>query len=136
MEHPAGEADDSFLRVGFDRRLRLEFHDTRSTSAAALLSAPPYSPACPSYPPPARLPWPPRSGISPAGIWQCIVRAAGCCTRCRWMNPIQRVGGAKLLGDVVPRLRCQGCGTAPTWVKLVDGIERTARRVRSVMLVE
>jgi hypothetical protein len=64
------------------------------------------------------------------------------CSRCRdgrdlQVNAlIQRIGGGKLLGDVVGRLRCQDCGTAPTWIKLADGIEGTARKVRSVMLVE
>lgn len=48
---------------------------------------------------------------------------------------VQRVGAEKLMVDVVHRLRCQDCGTAPTWAKLADGIEGTARAVRSVMLV-
>ena len=38
MEHPAGESDDGALRVQLDRRLRLEFHGTRITSDAGLLS--------------------------------------------------------------------------------------------------
>lgn len=38
MGHPGGESDDSSLRVDFDRRLRLEFHGSRSTSGAGLLA--------------------------------------------------------------------------------------------------
>jgi len=36
MEHPAGESDDSSLRVSFDHRLRLEFHGSRITSGGSL----------------------------------------------------------------------------------------------------
>jgi hypothetical protein len=70
--------------------------------------------------------------------WMLLVH----CPRCRMLRQldvndlIPRVGAAKLLGDVVGRLRCQTCGMASGWVKLADGIEGTARKVRSVMLVE
>jgi hypothetical protein len=38
MEHPTGKSDNGALRVYFDRRLRLEFHDSRINSDAGLLA--------------------------------------------------------------------------------------------------
>jgi hypothetical protein len=65
--------------------------------------------------------------------WHLLVN----CPRCRELRPldvntlIPRVGAEKLLGDVVRRLRCQTCGTAPSWVKLAHSTEGAARPQKS-----
>lgn len=64
------------------------------------------------------------------------------CPECRVIKQIKigdliaREGAEKKLGDVVSRLRCQTCGTAPTSVELTDGYPGMARPVRRVILVK
>lgn len=63
------------------------------------------------------------------------------CPRCRDLRLLDismvmaRVGAGTLVRDVLPRLRCQTCGTPPDWVKLADGVEGTGKPVRKVQLV-
>ena len=38
MAHPAGESRNPHLRVDFDRRVKLEFHGSKVTSAAGFLA--------------------------------------------------------------------------------------------------
>jgi len=63
------------------------------------------------------------------------------CPECRVIKQIRindliaREGAEKKLGEVVSRLRCQTCGTAPTSVELADGFPGMAKPVRKVMLV-
>jgi hypothetical protein len=42
---------------------------------------------------------------------------------------IEQVGEAALIGDVLPRLRCQRCGEVPRAVKLSEGGGPASREV-------
>jgi len=63
------------------------------------------------------------------------------CPQCRVIKQVRmadliaREGAEENLGDVVFRLRCQTCGTAPTSVELADGYPGMAKPVRKAMLV-
>ena len=39
MAHPMGESKEGVLRLDFDRRLRLEFHGSKATSASPFSDA-------------------------------------------------------------------------------------------------
>ena len=48
---------------------------------------------------------------------------------------IARHGSAQLLGNVVPWLRCRGCGTAPDLVRLFSGMPGPTGPITEVDLV-
>ena len=53
----------------------------------------------------------------------CWLQLSGCCHHSTsYPLPLmaQRLGGQHLLGDVLPRLRCSGCGNKPARMVLVD----------------
>ena len=58
-----------------------------------------------------------------ADLGVCWLQLSGCCQRSTTYPLLlmaQRLGGQRLLGDVLPRLRCSGCGNKPSRMVLVD----------------
>jgi hypothetical protein len=65
------------------------------------------------------------------------------CPACRVLRTVEintlmaRRGGLISVGQVVAKLHCQRCGSAPDWVRLADGTKGAAQGpVREVMLVQ
>ena len=65
------------------------------------------------------------------------------CPGCRVLRTVEinalveSRGGVITVGEVVVKLRCSSCGSAPDWVRLADGTKGTTQGpVREVMLVQ
>jgi hypothetical protein len=63
----------------------------------------------------------------------------GCCGRTS-RYPLrlmaERVGGPRLLGDVLPRLRCEACGKKPARVLLLDRGDDSSHGARAAVKID
>ena len=74
-----------------------------------------------------------------ADLGLCWLHLSGCCQRTTsYPLPLmaQRLGGQRLLGDVLPRLRCTGCGNKPARMVLTDRADDSSYGARAMWRID
>jgi hypothetical protein len=70
------------------------------------------------------------------GLW---LNLSGCCRRTS-LYPLtlmaQQQGGERLLGDVLPRLRCSACGHKPVRILLVDRADDSPHGAQATLKID